>query len=164
MDRQQIALALVLQEAGIPLSVDTFDHRLILQKATYLLQGVGVPLGYHFRWYLYGPYSPELTQDVFAITSGHARIEQEIKGTQLAEPAAAKAGRLRELLGGTSLHDQAQKLELLASVLFLLRTKQGTADAPDLIASLLQAYKKPFTTEQVKQGLVFLRQHEFLNS
>jgi hypothetical protein len=161
MDRQQIALALVLQEAGIPLSVDTFDHRMILQKAVCLLQGIGVPLGYHFRWYLYGPYSPELTQDAFAVTSGHARVEQEIQNTKLAEVAATKARRLRELLGGVNLRERAQKLELLASVLFLIRTKQGVPDAPDRIASLLQAYKKPFTTDQVRQGLALLRQHEF---
>lgn len=79
----------------------------------------------------------------------------------LAEAAATKARRLSELLGGANLRERAQKLELLASALFLLRTRQGTAEAPDRIASLLQAYKKPFTTQQVAEGLALLRQHEF---
>lgn len=42
MDRQQILLAKSLDAAQISLSVATFDDRLILQKAVYLLQLGGV--------------------------------------------------------------------------------------------------------------------------
>lgn len=42
-----------------------FDNRLQMQKAVYLLQNMGVPLGdYGFRWYFHGPYSQELQDDM----------------------------------------------------------------------------------------------------
>lgn len=44
-----------------------FDERLVLQKTIYLMQEFGLYIGYNFRWYIRGPYSPELTRDAFAI-------------------------------------------------------------------------------------------------
>ena len=36
----------------------SFDHRMEMQKAVYLLTEMGVPVGnYGFYWYLHGPYS-----------------------------------------------------------------------------------------------------------
>ena len=67
MDLQQIRLGLVLREADVSVDVSSFANRLILQKAGYLLQQAGVSLGYHFSWYLRGPYSPDYTDDVFAL-------------------------------------------------------------------------------------------------
>lgn len=43
----------------------SFDHRMEMQKAIYLLQDMGVPVGdYGFRWYLHGPYSQNLHDDM----------------------------------------------------------------------------------------------------
>lgn len=47
----------------------TFSNRLRLQKIIYLLQAHGIDLGYTFAWYLYGPYSTELTRQAFNINS-----------------------------------------------------------------------------------------------
>lgn len=42
-----------------------FENRLKMQKAVYLLQDMGVPVGdYGFRWYLHGPYSQNLQDDM----------------------------------------------------------------------------------------------------
>ena len=42
-----------------------FDQRMEMQKAVYLLQDMGVPVGdYGFRWYLHGPYSQNLQDDM----------------------------------------------------------------------------------------------------
>lgn len=42
-----------------------FDQRMQMQKAVYLLQDMGVPVGdYGFRWYLHGPYSQTLQDDM----------------------------------------------------------------------------------------------------
>lgn len=42
-----------------------FDQRMEMQKAVYLLQDMGVPVGdYGFRWYLHGPYSQSLQDDM----------------------------------------------------------------------------------------------------
>ncbi len=43
-----------------------FENRLEMQKAIYLLQDMGVPVGdYGFRWYLHGPYSQSLQNDMY---------------------------------------------------------------------------------------------------
>lgn len=43
-----------------------FDQRMEMQKAIYLLQDMGVPVGdYGFRWYLHGPYSQDLHDDMY---------------------------------------------------------------------------------------------------
>ena len=44
-----------------------FSDRLKLQKFVYLLQAIGLDLGYSFSWYIYGPYSTELTRAGFQI-------------------------------------------------------------------------------------------------
>lgn len=46
-------------------SYSDFDQRMEMQKAVYLLQDMGVPIGdYGFRWYLHGPYSQSLQDDM----------------------------------------------------------------------------------------------------
>lgn len=47
-------------------SYDSFDQRMEMQKAIYLLQDMGVPVGnYGFRWYKHGPYSQGLQDDMY---------------------------------------------------------------------------------------------------
>lgn len=47
-------------------SYSDFDQRMEMQKAIYLLQDMGVPVGdYGFRWYLHGPYSQSLQDDMY---------------------------------------------------------------------------------------------------
>ena len=46
-------------------SYSNFNQRMEMQKAIYLLQEMGVPVGdYGFRWYLHGPYSQSLLDDM----------------------------------------------------------------------------------------------------
>ena len=63
MDRQQIGVKLTIDGLKLPFKVDSFEDRLIMQKAVYLAQAGGVNLGYYYHWYLYGPYSPSLHSD-----------------------------------------------------------------------------------------------------
>ena len=50
---------------GENFSYADFNQRMEMQKAIYLLQDMGVPVGdYGFRWYLHGPYSQSLQDDM----------------------------------------------------------------------------------------------------
>ena len=69
MDRRQIGLRLVFKALGLGFEVRDFQKRLILQKTAYLAQATGVHLGYHFSWYLRGPYCSALTSDAFDVVS-----------------------------------------------------------------------------------------------
>lgn len=51
---------------GRDFSYSSFEQRMEMQKAVYLLQDMGVPVGdYGFRWYQHGPYSQRLHDDMY---------------------------------------------------------------------------------------------------
>ena len=54
MTNIDIANGLVFQALGV--SKDAFDDRLLTQKKVFLLQELGVNLGYAYNWYVRGPY------------------------------------------------------------------------------------------------------------
>ena len=50
--------------------VQEFDSRMEMQKAVYLLEEMGVPVGgYGFYWYKHGPYSQSLQNDILSISA-----------------------------------------------------------------------------------------------
>ena len=65
MADRAVATKLVFKELGLPESIASLDDRKALQKAIYLAQAAGVPLGYGFSWYLRGPYSSTLAKDYY---------------------------------------------------------------------------------------------------
>ena len=118
MKTKLIALKLFLEELGVPSKIDTVDERKRVQKSIYLGQIAGVDLGYHFGWYLKGPYSPELTKDYYdldeAITDGDQEYLKKDLKSQLKETLQV----IRPIVnppGDVSLN-QEDWLELLASV------------------------------------------------
>ena len=77
-------------EAGLRFDIKQFDHRLMAQKLTYLLQELGVRLGYEdtFSFYLRGTYSPALTKDLFrAHDAKQDRAEVTLTGADKARVA-----------------------------------------------------------------------------
>src|SRR6266446_4558939 len=138
MNRQQILLALALDEAGIPVRVGLFDERFLLQKGVYLLQEAGVHLGYRYRWYLRGPYSTDLASDAFFLAGQKQSVKQELASWQLDVESKGRIGVVKELLGGHQLSKLVKRLELLASVLYLIRTRQASSDSPAKISEILK--------------------------
>jgi uncharacterized protein YwgA len=164
MDRQQILLAKSLEAAAIPLCTDTFGDRLILQKAVYLLQSAGIQLGYRFRWYLKGPYSPDLTMGAFGILGEGETAQTELAGWKLDAKSTALIQGLKPLLttGEEQKGHRARHLELLASVLFLLNTSQANAHDPEGISTILKKNGKAFDATDVRQALKELKTHGLL--
>jgi uncharacterized protein YwgA len=139
MDRQQILLAKTLEAAEVPLNVSTFDDRLILQKAVYLLQNAGVHLGYRFRWYLRSPYSPDMTAGAFGIVGEGQSAQTELRGWKLDDASKERIDRLKSLVfKGEDKAAKARRLELLASVLFLIKTKQAKANDAEETSAILR--------------------------
>lgn len=59
-----------------------FTNRLKLQKYTFLAERYGMPLGYRYDMYLYGPYSRGLTADYYSL----ARDPKSNAGSSVALP------------------------------------------------------------------------------
>lgn len=111
-----------------------FSQRLEMQKAIYLLQDMGVPVGdYGFRWYQHGPYSQSLQDDMY-YESGR-RCEQVFLSREHAESIR----RLREAIKArnTAKYDDSEWIECLASLHYLrenLLSFNATED--DVVAAL----------------------------
>ncbi len=163
MDGRQIATRLALAGLGMPEPrLDTFAERLVIQKAVYLAQAAGVNLGYPFRWYLRGPYSPELASDVFAIAGELRSGLDESEGWALDEAAYSALNKVRRLMPTGDVAAQARQLELLASVYFLVSQKQVARAGVAELQEVLQRYGKNYTPDEVEGALEILRQHELL--
>ncbi|MCB1125124.1 MAG: hypothetical protein KDM81_01410 [Verrucomicrobiae bacterium] len=157
MNRRQIALKLVLAELGIRATMESFDDRLILQKAVYLAQQAGIPLGYHYYWYLRGPYSRELTADAFAT------LTEAPAGWSLDQRSKRKLAKLktffREFKSGSS---KVRAFEMFASVLFAVVTGQAQATNAAGITKLMRTAGKNFTEKEVNAAVQRLRDQGLL--
>ena len=162
MDRQQIGLKLAVEGLGLEFKINNFQDRLILQKAIYLTQAVGVDLGYYYHWYLHGPYCSALTSDAFAVVADFSPEFDESKGWKLDETSCGRLEGLRSIFSNDNREELARDLELLASVQFLVDRKQVARNDVRGITLILERYKKPFTETQVQEALEELTTHALL--
>jgi hypothetical protein len=158
MDRNQLLLALALHECSVPLTVTRFENRLLVQKVVYLLQNRGVELGYPYRWYLHGPYSSRVANDLFCLARMDEDEAQELKKYTFGGKTKAIIAQIKDLLApGEPLKERAKRVELLASVLFLVRTGQAGGSEQDRLVEILEANDKRFDASQVHEAVVSLR-------
>jgi hypothetical protein len=162
MDRQQIGLKLALDALGHELDLAHFDRRLVLQKTIYLVQAARVDLGYAFHWYLRGPYSPALTRDAFALKAELTQNADEMKNWKLDPVSLQRLARLREALRPIPSEGCARRLELLASVHFLLRTRQAKGSDVTGLRAVLLRNEKDFPESEIRQTIEDLKQHDLL--
>ena len=154
MDNRTIALKLILRHLGTE-NIDTVEERMAVQKAVYLTQVVGVPLGYSYGWYLKGPYSPSLTKDYYALGSEAAdELDATIKP------------KVKELLDKIKqLSDEQidgmkkpQKLELLASLHYLMAYSKLT---PSQVKKTIEE-KKYHLSKHVDDGVRLLKNYSLV--
>ena len=66
MKENNILLVLALKYLKV-FCLNSFSDRLLIQKKVYLAQKLGFDAGYHYRWYLHGPYSTALTSEIYEV-------------------------------------------------------------------------------------------------
>lgn len=162
MDRRQIATKLLLDSLNQELDLSDFNSRLILQKTIYLVQAAGVKLGYHYSWYLRGPYSRGLTSDLFEMKD-EIREFDESSNWHLDKGSIDVIAKVKDLFvppGDDSSHS-ARYFELLASVLFLVKTKQ-VSDDPSHLKIKLESLNKSFGENEISDALESLNQYSLL--
>jgi len=162
MDRQQIGLKLAVKGLNLPFQINTFEDRLILQKAVYLAQAAGINLGYYYHWYLYGPYSPSLTRDEYAIDMDISSGLDESKGWKLDDISSQRLVEIQDIFMEPERDKLAKKLELLASVHFLITRKQVSQRITEEITSILRRFNKDFSEEEVQNALRELKDYGLL--
>jgi uncharacterized protein YwgA len=119
-------------------SISSFTDRKRMQKLAYLIEAFDIRLGYNFNWYLYGPYSPQLTKDLYE------RHGSSLAGHDLEGWEKERLRKLASFLGRDIL--SADRLELLVSLQNIRRIgRKHGADEGDVLALLKQ--KKPFFSD-----------------
>jgi len=165
MDRQQIGVKLTIDGLGLDFKITYFQDRLIMQKSVYLAQAAGVNLGYYYHWYLYGPYSPSLTRDEYAIAMDISADMDESKGWKLDDSSSQRLKKIQSIFAEPDRNTLAKKLELLASVHFLIERKQvSKVDTSRIITTLERFNKDYFSEEDVKEALGELISYGFLTA
>ncbi|KDN96511.1 hypothetical protein, partial [Hydrogenovibrio marinus] len=94
---------------------------LILQKAVFLAQLLGVDLGYRYNWYVRGPYSPDLASDYYRFTD-----LGDYENVDFAENVKERIAHVRELLEYQKEEHKGDWLEALASIAFLVTKSNKT--------------------------------------
>ncbi|MHC4205034.1 MAG: hypothetical protein ACYSTT_10320 [Planctomycetota bacterium] len=162
MDRQQIGVKLTVDGLNLPFNIDFFTDRLIMQKTVYLAQAAGVNLGYFYQWYLHGPYSPSLTRDEYAIAADIASGLDDSERWKLDESSLQRLEGVRAIFSESDRGKLARKLELLASVHFLIDRKQVSKVDINRIVETLRQFKKDFSEQDVKKALEELKVYGLL--
>jgi len=115
-------LSKILSLLGIEnIDMTDFDNRLKYQKLIFLVQNSGLSLGYGYNWYVRGPYSPPLTQDLFEIEQNKEIFEKgKTLGLQDEEIIISKIDGIKRLLGD-NISDPIF-LEVLASLIYIKKS------------------------------------------
>lgn len=162
MDRQQIGVKLTVKGLKLKFKIDIFEDRLIMQKAVYLAQAAGVNLGYYYHWYLHGPYSPSLTRDEFAIAMDISGGMNEAERWKLDDTSSQRLKEIRGIFAERRRAKLAKKLELLASVHFLVDRKQVSGVDTGRITATLKLFDKNFSEEEVQKAIGELKSYGLL--
>ena len=150
MDKKLLFLSGLLKRVG-NLNLNTFEGRVIFQKTIYFMQVFGINFGYSFNWYIYGPYSPELTKDGYRLKE--EKILEKVPKLKFVNPELED--KFNKFLDFISKKKSAKWLELLASIHFLVQllTKKGKNE----IMKIILKKQTHFTKEDFEEAWGYLK-------
>ncbi len=161
MDAKQIALKVVLDQLGEADEIASVNDRLRIQKAIYLAQAAGIGLGYHYSWYVKGPYSTQLTQDYYKLNDALSAGDTSHAGLVLNPSLAAIVPRVKDILALPEELNIPQHswYEALASLHFLMVTsRKSEPEAIEFLSSV-----KPHLNTVVGNAINHLRTNGLLH-
>lgn len=115
----------------------TFNSRMEMQKAIYLIQEAGFAVGeYDFLWYKHGPHSQNLQNDILRLSN----VNKE--NVIFTEEATAVLNDLNSMLNQENSYGRSKWVECIASILYLKKyVYPNTISDEELISKLVE--KKP---------------------
>lgn len=123
---------------------ESFEKRMEMQKAVYLLQEMGVSVGdYDFMWYKHGPYSQNLQEDMYQANS------QERAEVQFSTDTLKCINKLHDLLNEEVAYSISQWAECLASLHYLKENVFSEGTDPDEIVKMLTEKKQHLDNKQL---------------
>jgi uncharacterized protein YwgA len=149
MTNIDIAIGMVFQ--ALRVKKDSFDSRIISQKKIFLLQEMGIDIGYSYNWYIRGPYSPDLANYIY--DNLDMLKDHDFSAYKLSNAAKGAIDTINDLE-----ETKPQNLtvvswyELLASVLYIIRKWNKENPYETLIK-----YKPKYTKTDYDAAIIQLR-------
>lgn len=126
-------------------SYSSFEQRMKMQKAVYLLQEMGVPVGdYAFFWYKHGPYSQDLQEAMHAVDHQHSSTN-----ITFSSDMDSALVRLSEVLNREVSYKLPQWAECLASLHYLRSNVFSASSNPEEIVAELKRRKPHLDDDQL---------------
>jgi len=123
------------------LNLDSFDEKLIIQKAVYLAQQMGMKSNYEFGWYVRGVYSSPLTVDMYK-----ARNEQLNY-----VPESNEEGIIEKLLSIQNIFDNpVRTFELISTIVYAQRFKNMGGDE---VKRFTKSVKPWFSEKEIENAV-----------
>jgi uncharacterized protein YwgA len=109
-----------LKEFNLELKVSGLESRLIMERIVYFLQEFGAKIGYTFGWYVFGPYSTHLIDEVHEISYDKKVSEMKIPELSVKDERVVKKCKefIKDLIGENN--DQKERWLHLACVIHFL--------------------------------------------
>ena len=164
-NQDQALLALVVREAAS--AKGRHVGRTAIQKIMYFLKATGVPMGYRFDIYHYGPYCYEISRDMEWLMADGVIEDKSLKPEysnyapgstldQLLTPFVDKfdADRVRQVVN-TLIALEPDRLELLATLDYLYRQQKavmpsGAVSKEEVVRRFLDVKKDKFSRDIVE--------------
>ena len=144
-----IAKGLIFQTLDV--KKDSLDNRIISQKKIFLLQEMGIDIGYSYNWYIHGPYSPDLT--AYMYENLDMLKDYNFSGYKLSDIAKDKIQIINNLeKKKPHTLTVVSWYELLASVLYIV--KKWDKEDP---YETLTKYKPQYTREHYDAAIQQLK-------
>jgi len=146
-----------LKMVGMSPRMETFSERKRIQKIVYILDKIfHLNFGYSYNWYLYGPYSPELTRIIFDVIEKER--EDIAKPVELSPEDKDKIRRLKLFINDDI--ESTDTLELLVSLHYLLDCWPDTDSKVEDAVNFLKSKKPYFSDEEISNALKRLQDLE----
>ncbi|MEP0827614.1 MAG: hypothetical protein HRF51_03755 [bacterium] len=152
MDKKSIGIYLIMKELG-GFRVMSLEDRIFLQKSIYLLQLLGINLGYRFSWYRLGPYTSDLTTTAFQIQANIDQYIERFAKAALRKEVLESIDKLKHLLNKKPEKIEDHKwFELLSSIHYLKHistTDPATITRSNISTKLMDAGKIGFDESHI---------------
>jgi len=102
------------KEVGFKPNVDSFQDKLVMQKAVCLMELLGFDTGYGFSLYVRGPYSPNFTSDLY-------ENKESVRELRTTERLTSEEKELISKIHEISNHFNPTMLEIMATYAFLVK-------------------------------------------
>jgi uncharacterized protein YwgA len=139
------------QILGKDIDMDSFDEKLMVQKAVHISQHLGIPWGYEFGWYVRGMYSSTLTVDLYGLWNQNPQYTPTKEDLSV----LAKIKPLENILAGTPMHSKPKDAYELVSTVIRAKLERGMKTEEE-IKKYIGQVKPWYTDEHIERAMRYV--------